>query len=746
MLAGTVLADVVITEIMYNPPESGTDSLEYIELYNNGSTAVNLIDYSFTSGVTYTFPGFNLGAGEYVIVAVDSVKFENNFGVAAFQWVSGGLSNGGELIQLSDGDGNIVDEVDYSDGGAWPIGAAGGGASLVLCDVMGDNTDPANWQAASTATGVISNGLEVFANPGGASECIGGPIVYFIDDELDVSEEVGTVSVRLAIENNNGSNNSVMVIIGAGSTATSVDDYTYTAMTVNFDSGAVQDTQTVQIGIIDDVDIESIETIVLELSSPSAGVAIDPVRSGSTVSIGDNDAVIPNIVISEIMYNNSGTDDYEFIELYNNDSGPVNMNGFYFGLGVVDTIPNITMQPGDYLIIAVDSALFEAAFGFEAFQWDSGALNNSGETIELRDAFGNVVDVVTYDDEAPWPQEPDGGGNSLILCDPSADNEDPANWSASFTNNGVIINGSLVLASPGESNDCTPPEPSTYPAYDIGVVTTNNANGVPDSIGVTCQLKGIVYGDNLRPGGLQFTLIDGANDGIHIFSNSVDFGYIVEEGDEVIVRGTIAQFSGLTQMELDTVWAVSIGNSLFDPTDTDVLDETTESQLVRITGLTIVDPVQWTNEGTGFNVDVTDGTNTYAMRIDGDVNIFGTDPPAGAFNLTGIGGQFDGSSPFDEGYQIVPRYIADIDLINATIDPSFAEKIRIYPNPVGDYLNIDLSTDFDRIGIRDVLGKTMVSLVANSSQTIDLSSFAEGMYFVTFVKGNSIWTSQFAKQ
>src|SRR5690606_18090272 len=27
---------IVITEIMYNPPESGTDSLEFIELYNNG--------------------------------------------------------------------------------------------------------------------------------------------------------------------------------------------------------------------------------------------------------------------------------------------------------------------------------------------------------------------------------------------------------------------------------------------------------------------------------------------------------------------------------------------------------------------------------------------------------------------------------------------------------------------------------------------------------------------------------------
>ena len=37
-----VNAQVVITEIMYNPPESGQDSLEYIELYNNNAGAVHM--------------------------------------------------------------------------------------------------------------------------------------------------------------------------------------------------------------------------------------------------------------------------------------------------------------------------------------------------------------------------------------------------------------------------------------------------------------------------------------------------------------------------------------------------------------------------------------------------------------------------------------------------------------------------------------------------------------------------------
>ena len=34
--------DIVITEIMYNPPESGTDSLEFIEIYNKGEGTIDL--------------------------------------------------------------------------------------------------------------------------------------------------------------------------------------------------------------------------------------------------------------------------------------------------------------------------------------------------------------------------------------------------------------------------------------------------------------------------------------------------------------------------------------------------------------------------------------------------------------------------------------------------------------------------------------------------------------------------------
>ncbi len=48
--------DVVINEIMYNPPETGTDTNEYFELYNSGTSPVSLSNWYLEQGVTFTFP------------------------------------------------------------------------------------------------------------------------------------------------------------------------------------------------------------------------------------------------------------------------------------------------------------------------------------------------------------------------------------------------------------------------------------------------------------------------------------------------------------------------------------------------------------------------------------------------------------------------------------------------------------------------------------------------------------------
>ncbi len=162
---------VVITEIMYNPPEAGADSLEFIELRNpSPDNARNLFGYTFTAGIEYTFPfGVIVEPNAYVIVAIDSVAFENTFGIPAFQWTSGALSNNGEAIILENNLNGVVDSVVYDNTAPWSTDADGGGYSLVFCVDSLDNAVVDDWATAQSNTGITVNGTAIYANPG--AEC-----------------------------------------------------------------------------------------------------------------------------------------------------------------------------------------------------------------------------------------------------------------------------------------------------------------------------------------------------------------------------------------------------------------------------------------------------------------------------------------------------------------------------------------------------------------------------------------------
>lgn len=56
---------------------------------------------------------------------------------------------------------------------------------------------------------------------------------------------------------------------------------------------------------------------------------------------------------------------------------------------------------------------------------------SDGDDVRLFDAFGVLVDWAAYDDEDPWPEEPDGGGATLELINPAVPNFNYLNWRAS---------------------------------------------------------------------------------------------------------------------------------------------------------------------------------------------------------------------------------------------------------------------------------------------------------------------------
>ncbi|MEZ4936301.1 MAG: lamin tail domain-containing protein [Crocinitomicaceae bacterium] len=199
------------------------------------------------------------------------------------------------------------------------------------------------------------------------------------------------------------------------------------------------------------------------------------------------------------------------------------------------------------------------------------------------------------------------------------------------------------------------------PYFTISQIDDLDGAGVALSDGLECQLSGYVYGVNMRATGVQFTLHDGTG-GIGVINFSSNLGYTVTEGDSIDVTGTIDQYNGYLQIVVTEINLHTQGYVLPAPAVVTALDESTESELVQINNVTIVNLADWNPAGAGFNADVTDGVNTYTMRIDAEVDLFSMMAPDGTFDLVGIGGQFDSSTPFDAGYQLLPRYNNDIHI------------------------------------------------------------------------------------
>ena len=126
-------------------------------------------------------------------------------------------------------------------------------------------------------------------------------------------------------------------------------------------------------------------------------------------------------------------DSATWIELYNRGNTTIDLSGWHVAKAVSFTIPDGTLLvPGAYLVVAKDADYLSGLYPDVPILGDfSGRLSNSSETIVLADALGNPVDTVRYYDGGSWPGYADGGGCSMELRDPRADNNVGSAWAAS---------------------------------------------------------------------------------------------------------------------------------------------------------------------------------------------------------------------------------------------------------------------------------------------------------------------------
>jgi DNA/RNA endonuclease YhcR with UshA esterase domain len=293
----------------------------------------------------------------------------------------------------------------------------------------------------------------------------------------------------------------------------------------------------------------------------------------------------------------------------------------------------------------------------------------------------------------------------------------------------------------------TPPAPTVST---VAALTVNDANGVPTQATQTVSARGTVYGVNQRTAGYQFTLIDNTG-GIGLFASAAIGTNVLAEGDSVQVTGTLGQFNGLSQITMTGITPLGRARRTYAPRSVAAaLTENEESELITLaTAVTLMTPAQWTGAATAYTVDVmTAGGLMYAMRIPANSDFAGKPAPAGAFRLTGLGGQFDQTSPYTEGYQITPRRYADLVFVQGVAEPAFAKSLALYPNPATSQLTLRVAgARGAQVEILNSLGQVVSRTTAATDLTpLNVAALPAGVYGVRLTTQEGSATRRFVKQ
>ena len=469
-----VLSGLRITEIMYNP--ASDPNSEFIELQNISDTTIDLEGVRFTAGIDFVFPAMTLGAGEYTVVVARQDVFEARYGAlvnVAGEYV-GKLGNSGEqiVLQLADPLDAAVMRFEYKDG--WYPSTDGGGHSLVVADPTGT---PASWQdEASWRESVVAGG-----SPGrdDIAMVIINEVLAHSDDELpdwvELYNASGTVADIGGWYLSDDADDLMKYPIAEGTT---IDPGSYRVFYEDLHFGSQfalsENGETVYLssgqgGVLTGYGVEvrfgaSERGVSFGRYEKSDGTTVFVSMSSATPEVVNAAPKVGPVVISEIMYNPPTIpgaaypdQDYEYIELHNITGSPVTLDGYdadmgltlgwTFTEGIDFTFPVGTTIPANgYLVVAKNPLAFAERYGSAGgaallgpFENDT-KLSNGGELLELSmpgdtDLSGTRyyihVDSVWYDDGAPWPATPDGGGQSLERIDDGAYGDDVINWQAS---------------------------------------------------------------------------------------------------------------------------------------------------------------------------------------------------------------------------------------------------------------------------------------------------------------------------
>ena len=265
------------------------------------------------------------------------------------------------------------------------------------------------------------------------------------------------------------------------------------------------------------------------------------------------------------------------------------------------------------------------------------------------------------------------------------------------------------------------------------------------SIGQTVTINGVATnGGELGP----IRYIQDATAALPAYGNNLSS---IQRGDSVSVTGVMFEFSGLLELSPTTSYTILGQGTMPEPLLIPITsaNEDLEAQLVRFDNVSFVQSGFFSNGSS--TVQITDGTNTLDVRVNGSTNIDGSEIPNGPISIVGLVGQFNAN------YQLIPR---DLDDIFPYVAPAKEINIKLNGNDVlnnGTYVvgnanttNLTIeNTGSESLSITGVnltgvnaadfstdLSTTTIDPLSSQDYTLNFSPSGTGSIFATIIIDN----------
>jgi hypothetical protein len=257
---------------------------------------------------------------------------------------------------------------------------------------------------------------------------------------------------------------------------------------------------------------------VYDFSLLSGSPILNAGTDGTTIGANLTLPKLPvSVMIADIAYyTESGSDNPEFIGLYNPGDSRINLDSCSFTQGFTFMFPTgASIGPKEKIYIASNSASsFWQGRGAIVYQWESGHLADEGESIRLVNKEGKVIDQVIYNNKAPWPL-PNNSSEGISLIGYNVDNHFGENWQLQSI--GIIV---------GNPELVTERSFSVYPNPSSGIITISGIEESDSAIDIYNMQGNKVRKVNLTQGKNTINL-SGLSNGVYLLRSGKKQGKLI---------------------------------------------------------------------------------------------------------------------------------------------------------------------------------------------------------------------------